>query len=109
MVGGALASCPFANNRGAAPHGVGHTASLKDRAVFANAAQSLNWTAVKQDIAQMLVTSMDFWPSDFGTYGPFMIRQAWHCTGSYRASDGLGGCDGARQRFEPELSWVEDR
>lgn len=78
------------------------------RAKYESALKDINWDALRQDILQFLTNSQDFWPADFGTYGPFMIRQAWHCAGSYRTFDGRGGCDGGRQRFDPERSWDDN-
>ncbi|KAJ3218209.1 hypothetical protein HK099_005168 [Clydaea vesicula] len=67
-----------------------------------------DFVKVKADINLALTQSQEFFPADFGNYGPLMIRLAWHCNGSYRKTDGRGGCDGARIRFNPEMSWEDN-
>ncbi len=128
-MGGDAGGCPVAHERSAYPVEGGNsnqrwwptrlnlkilaknpaeTDPMGDGFDYAAEFSSLDLAAVKSDIEQVLTTSQDWWPADFGHYGPFMIRMAWHSAGTYRISDGRGGAGGGQQRFAPLNSWPDN-
>jgi len=125
--GQAEAACPVTNGRAPYPAQGGYRGWWPDRlnlkilaknpAVanplgeefdYAEAFKSLDLPAVKRDIEEVLTTSQEWWPADFGHYGPLIIRMAWHAAGTYRINDGRGGAGTGQQRFAPINSWPDN-
>ena len=75
---------------------------------YAKEFNSIDYAALKQDIMEVMTTSQDWWPADYGHYGPFFMRMAWHSAGTYRTSDGRGGAGAGMQRFAPLNSWPDN-
>ena len=75
---------------------------------YADAFNSLDFKALKKDVIDLMTNSQDWWPADYGHYGPFFIRMAWHSAGTYRVGDGRGGAATGNQRFAPLNSWPDN-
>src|ERR1044071_7815107 len=119
----AESKCPFGHGKRAATNtdwwpnqlklGALHQHSAKSNPMgetfdYAKAFKSLDLAAVKKDLTALMTDSQDWWPADFGHYGPLFIRMAWHSAGTYRIGDGRGGAGGGQQRFAPLNSWPDN-
>src|SRR3546814_14260778 len=83
----------------------GSSNPLGDDFDYAKAFKSLDYQALKDDLTALMTDSQPWWPADYGHYGPFFIRMAWHAAGTYRPADGRGGANSGQQRFAPLDTW----
>ena len=86
----------------------GPTNPLGDDFDYAEAFKALDYNALKADLTALMTDSQPWWPADYGHYGPFFIRMAWHAAGTYRTADGRGGANSGQQRFAPLDSWPDN-
>ena len=90
------------------PHGTAGASPMGDDFDYATEFESLDLAAVKADLVALMTDSQEWWPADYGHYGPFFVRMAWHSAGTYRTSDGRGGGGAGMQRFAPLNSWPDN-
>jgi len=81
---------------------------MGDKFSYAEAFKTLDVEALKRDVYEVMTTSQDWWPADYGHYGPLFIRMSWHAAGTYRIDDGRGGGGQGAQRFAPLNSWPDN-
>ncbi|MEZ7993306.1 MAG: catalase-peroxidase, partial [Flavobacteriaceae bacterium] len=81
---------------------------MGDQFDYAKAFNSIDFEELKKDVINLMTDSQDWWPADYGHYGPFMIRMAWHSAGTYRVGDGRGGAASGTHRFAPLNSWPDN-